>query len=93
MYFKFISVVFIFFLVACSSGTQIYVAEKSIITYAEESSISTPVNSVASTSDTCIDNLNFLRKVGGHRYERLSKKYVGIINEFKFLKVNNNIMG
>lgn len=93
MYLKSISVVSVLFLAACSSGTTTHTADKPIVTYATESSAIVPVNSVASTSNTCIDNFNFLRRAGDSEYGRLSANYIKINDGFNFLRVNKNIMG
>lgn len=93
MYLKFIPIVSVFFLASCSSGTNTHTTDKPIVRYFKESSAIVPVNSVASTSNTCVDNFNFLRRAGDSEYDRLSKNYIKVNDEFNFLRVNKNIMG
>lgn len=93
MYLKSIPVVSVLFLAACSSGTVTHTANKPIVTYAKESSTIVPVQSVASTSNACVDNFNFLRRAGASQYETLSRNYIKVNDGFNFLRVNKNIMG
>ena len=93
MHLKFIPIVSVLFLAACSSGTTTHTTDKPVVIYAKESSTIAPVSSVASTSNTCVDNFNFLRRAGDSEYDRLSKNYIKVNDGFNFLRVNKNIMG
>lgn len=90
----------IFFVSACSSSpvthpvTATQAAKQKdtpASKYAERSVL--PSNTIASSSDPCVDNFNFLREAGSDSYQVYSKDYVKIGNGYNFLGQNKNIMG
>lgn len=94
MYLKSVVIVSILLLTACSSGTANRTANKPVIKYAQENSTITPVKSVESTSNVCVDNFNFLRRAGDpQQYSKLSSDYIEVNNGYVFLRENKNIMG
>ncbi|MBS0849577.1 hypothetical protein [Citrobacter sp. JGM124] len=93
MYLKSLFIVSVLFLTACSSNTVTRTADKPVVQYARENSTIVPVNSIESTSNSCVDNFNFLRRAGDSQYERLSSNYIKVNDGFHFLRVNKNIMG
>lgn len=44
-----------------------------------------------STSNSCIDDMYLLRKINNESYRVLSGKYSDVMNEFNFLRENENI--
>lgn len=45
-----------------------------------------------STSNSCIDDMYLLRKINNESYRVLAGKYNDVMNEFNFLRENENIM-
>lgn len=93
MYLKSIPVVSALLLAACSSGTTTRTVDKPVVQYAKENSAISPVKSIESTSNSCVDNFNFLRRAQASQYENLSTNYIKINDGYNFLRVNKNIMG
>lgn len=52
----------------------------------------TPVRSIASSRNTCVDPINFLRPSGDDKYQKYSKDYIEIFKDFSFLSDNKDIM-
>lgn len=61
--------------------------------YASSRSPLTPVNTISSSSNACVDNFNFLRQAGSQQYQRYSQDYIKIGDGYRFLNTNKNIMG
>ncbi|BEM76417.1 hypothetical protein SME38J_05200 [Serratia marcescens] len=61
--------------------------------YANGKNPLTPVNSIVSSNNSCVDNFNFLRQAGNEKYQQYSKDYIKIGDGFRFLNTNKNIMG
>jgi len=53
----------------------------------------TPTNSIPSSNNKCMDNFDFLRRTEDPQYPKYSAEYIKIIDGYRFLKVNKNIMG
>lgn len=47
---------------------------------------------IPSSSNTCIDDMQLLKQTQPQEYALLSSKYSEVINEFRFLRRNENIM-
>ncbi|HEO9694316.1 TPA: hypothetical protein QIM62_004843 [Klebsiella aerogenes] len=56
-------------------------------------SLLTPVNSINSSNNRCVDDFNLLRLSGSEKYQEYSHDYVRISDGYKYLNQNRNIMG
>ncbi|MGK0603436.1 hypothetical protein [Yokenella regensburgei] len=71
------------------TATKATPAEK----YVSHSTPLTPENTIASSSNRCVDNFNFLRQAGSGQYQKYSQDYIKIGDGYRFLNTNKNIMG
>lgn len=90
----------IFFVSACSSSPLTHPVgttqnSKQNTTPASKYAVRSvlPSNTIASSSNPCVDNFNFLREAGSDSYPLYSNDYVKIGNGYNFLSQNRNIMG
>lgn len=84
------------FLAACSTTavkhSSVKQSPKPTITYAQNASRIVPVNTVASSNNSCVDHFNFLRQAGDDKYQKYTREYIQISDGYRFLNTNKNIM-
>ncbi|HEO9694312.1 TPA: hypothetical protein QIM62_004838 [Klebsiella aerogenes] len=101
MVLKQLPVISLAFLVACSPHGGNNAAVNSLVKnkktpterYISKKNPLTPVNSISSSNNRCVDDFNFLRLTGSKQYQKYSHDYVKIGDGYKFLNQNKNIMG